>query len=106
MTLIDRCIPLYVWFAAAFGMISMILGALNFGMLAVTLITVKGIYIPTWMIPVVATAIIVYCIIMGFVMERYDIMNRILDHQNRNQNPQMKQISDDVAEIKKMLEEK
>jgi hypothetical protein len=67
---------------------------------------VKGIYIPTWMIPVVATAIIVYCIIMGFVMERYDIMNRILDHQNRNQNPQMKQISDDVAEIKKMLEEK
>jgi hypothetical protein len=106
VTLVDRAIPLYVWFAAAFGMISMILGALNFGMLAVTLITVKGIYIPTWMIPVVAITIIAYCIIMGFIMEKYDIMNRILNHQNRNQNPQMKQISEDVAAIKKMLEER
>jgi len=104
MTLIDKVIPLYVWFAASFGMISMILGALNFGMLAVTLITVKGIYIPSWMIPAVVFLIIAYCIITGFLMEKYDIMNRILNHQNRKQNPQIKQISEDVAYIKKMLE--
>jgi hypothetical protein len=104
MTIVDRCIPLYVWFAAAFGPLSMVIGVVNFGMLFVTLITVKGIYIPSWMITVFALSIMIFCVVMGFVMERYDIMNRILHHQNLNQNPQMKQISEDVAEIKKLLE--
>jgi hypothetical protein len=105
-TLVDRLIPLYVWFAAAFGPMAMAISAINFGMIVVTLITVKGIYVPAWMVPVVATIIIIFSIATGYVLERYDVMNRILHHQNLNQNPQMKQISEDVAAIKKMLEER
>lgn len=104
MTVVDRCIPLYVWFAAAFGPMAMVISAINFGMIVVTLITVKGIYVPSWMVPVVAISIVLFSVATGYVMERYDIMNRILYHQNLNQNPQMKQISEDVATIKKLLE--
>jgi hypothetical protein len=107
VTLVDRAIPLYVWFAAAFGPMAMVIGAMNFGMIVVlTLTQVFGITLPSWAIPALAVGTIAYAIIQGYVMEKYDVMNRILDHQNKRQNPQMKQISEDVVAIKKMLEER
>lgn len=106
MTIVDKTIPFYVWFATAFGLISMVIGIANFAMLLVTLITVKGFYIPTIAIPVLTIMLLAGCIALGFVMERYDFQNRVYQHVNTNQNPQMKQISEDVGEIKRILTEK
>jgi uncharacterized membrane protein YidH (DUF202 family) len=106
MTIIDKTIPFYVWFATAFGLISMVIGIANFAMLFVTLITVKGYDIPAIAIPAITIVLLGGCIALGFVMERYNFQNRVYRHVNTNQNPQMKQISEDVSEIKRIINDR
>ena len=103
MTATDRLIPYYVWFTWGFGFISNPISIINFGMLFITLITVKGIYIPSWMIPVIVGLDILACIAVGHYFEKYSVWNRISSHQNQNMNPEIKQLSDDVKEIKQLL---
>jgi hypothetical protein len=106
MTLTDKLIPYYVWFTYGFGFISNPIAIVNFGMLLITLITVKGIYVASWMIPVIVGLDIIACIAVGHYFEKYNIWNRITSHQNIKMNPQIKQMSDDITEIKKMLQER
>jgi hypothetical protein len=106
MTTTDYLIPYYVWFTYGFGVISILMGIMNFGMLAITLITVKGIYIPLWMIPVVAGVMVIICVCVGRFFEKYGIWDRVTSHQNKNANPESVQICRDVAIIKKMLEDR
>ena len=103
MTFTDRIIPFYVRFIYGFGFISVLIGMISFGTNIVTMITVKGFYIPAWWIPVVAVGIIIGCICLGYYLEKYDILNRISSHSNQNANPELKQLCEDVKEIKGML---
>jgi hypothetical protein len=105
-TITDRLIPYYVWFLYGFGLISVFITVVNFGANQVTMITVKGIFVPLWMVPVVGITIIIFCIVLGYYFEKYHVWNRITSHQNQNMNPEIKQLSDDVKAIKKMLEER
>jgi hypothetical protein len=102
----DKLIPYYVWFIYGFSTISIFMGIINFGMVMITTITVKGIFVPIWMVPVIGCLLGIICISVGHYFEKYSISNRISSHQNQNMNPEIKQLSDDVKEIKKMLEDK
>lgn len=82
----------------------MVIGIANFGMLAVTLITVKGIYIPLWLIPAIGISVVGGCIWIGWFFIRYDIQNRITEYLNANSNPQINQIQSDLNAIKERLE--
>lgn len=113
MTLTDKLIPYEVWFEYGFGKISLLIGIINFGMLFITMITVKGIYIPAWMIIIFTLIIIALCIIIGYFFEKYAIWNRITSHLNLRVNPEVKQmlqdtqdIKNELAEMKKMLNNK
>jgi hypothetical protein len=101
VTLVDRVIPLYIWFIWGFGFLSVFIGLINFGMSIVTMITVKGIYIPLWIIPIVAGSVFLLCTFLGFIAERYDVWNRITSHQNLNANPEFKKLCTDVAALRK-----
>jgi len=103
-TLTDKLVPVYVWFLYGFGLVSIIISIINFGANQVTMITVKGIYVPLWMVPIVGVSLIVICVMIGYNFEKYQVWNRITSHQNQNMNPEIKQLSADVKEIKKMLE--
>jgi len=104
MTLIDLLIPYYVRFTYGFSILGIAIGIMNFGMLAATLITVKGIYIPSWMIGFVIGLVILFCTIVGFYFEKYNVWNRIASHQNQNMNPEIKKMHNDIYDIKKLLE--
>ena len=106
MTLVDRCVPFYVWFLIGFSIFSIIMGIVNFGMVGLTLLTVKGISVPSWVIIVIASLIVIFCISIGYIFERYSIMDRIAHWQNDKYNPQMRQVLAELAEIKKKLDEK
>jgi hypothetical protein len=103
MTATDFAIPYYVRFWWGFGYVSILLGIVNFGLNIVTAITVKGIYIPLWVIPLVAGGVILFCISVGLFSERYDIENRISTHKNLQSNPEFKQMCLDIKEIKDKL---
>ena len=103
MTTADRLIPFWVRFQWGFGYISILMGLVSFGMSIVTMITVKGIYIPLWTIPIVATMVLALCTMIGYYFEKYDIQNRISSHSNQNANPEFVQMIRDIKEIKEML---
>ncbi len=103
MTVTDRLVPYYVWFILGFGIISILFGIVNFGMNLVTMFTVKGFYMPFWIIPIAVGVMIVFCVGIGWFFEKYDIWNRIISHQNQRMNPEMRQMAEDVREIKRLL---
>jgi hypothetical protein len=103
MTLTDRLVPFYVWFVLGFGIIAILIGIVNFGMNVVTMFTVKGIYMPFWIIPIAVAALIGICTGIGYFFERYDIWNRIISHQNQRMNPEIRQMAEDIKEIKRLL---
>lgn len=104
MTVVDRLIPYYVWFIIGFGIVSVLLGVVNFGMIMFTLITVKGIYVPIYAVGIVAAAIIAFCIWLGWFFERHAIQNRITSHTNKRLNTEFDKLCGDVQQIKTLLE--
>lgn len=105
MTVTDRLIPYYVWFVFGFGIIAILIGIVNFGMNLVTMFTVKGIYMPFWIIPIAVAALVAFCTGIGWFFEKYDIWNRITSHQNRRMNPEIRQMADDIKEIRNLLQQ-
>ena len=105
MTVTDRLIPYYVWFVFGFGIIAILIGIVNFGMNLVTMFTVKGIYMPFWIIPIAVAALVAFCTGIGWFLEKYDIWNRITSHQNRRMNPEIRQMADDIKEIRNLLQQ-
>ncbi len=101
MTIIDRIIPIYVWFGWGFSTLGVFFSMINFGVAIITMITVKGIYVPLWMIPVIGVFIIALCTVTGYIAEKYAVWNRITSHMNQNANPEIKQLCADVAELRK-----
>lgn len=106
MALLDKFIPTYTRFVYGFSVISVVIGLVSFGMALITMITVKGIYIPAWVIAVVAGLLILLCTLTGYVFEKYSIWDRITSHQNQKANPEVRQILQEVKEIRKILDEK
>ena len=80
------------------------MGLISFGMALITMITVKGIYVPLWIIPIAGFAIVVMYIIIGWIFEHYDIWSRINSHYNQRQNPEIKQMSEDIKRCREILE--
>jgi hypothetical protein len=103
-TITDRIIPFYVWFFYGFGIISVFMAIINFGANLVTMITVKGIFVPVSAIPLVGGILLALCILIGYFFEKYDVWNRITSHQNQNMNPEIRQVSKDVQETKKLFD--
>lgn len=104
MTLTDKLIPYYVWFMYGFGTIGIIIGTINFGATITTLLTVKGIYIPAWVIVLISIIVIIICTATGYFFEKYSIWQRTISHQNQNVNPELLKLLKDIELIKKKLD--
>ena len=96
----QKLIPLYVWFGVGYGVISLFMAVVNFGMLSITLLTVKGIYVPSWFLVIFAILVSLICITIGYLFIKYNIGNQIVEYQNIKMNPQIKQIAEDVKWLK------
>lgn len=103
MTIADNLIPYYVRFLWGFGYLSVIMSLVSFGMSLVTMITVKGFYMPLWLIPVVAILVVGLCTAIGVYAEKFDVQNRIGSHINKKANPELTDMAKDIVEIKKLL---
>lgn len=90
----------FVW---GFGILAVWIGLLNFGMAIVTMVTVKGVYIPLWAIPAVAIGVLVFCTLIGHYFEKWDIWNRMTSHGNKAANPEISEILTNTSESKAML---
>ena len=104
-TLVDKAIPYWVWFILGFGCLSVIFSMGNYAINFITLLTVKGIYIPLWAIMGLIVVMIGICMFVGWVFETYQIWDRITSHQNRNMNPEIRGIYDKVTSLEKDIKE-
>jgi uncharacterized membrane protein (DUF106 family) len=87
---IDIVIPFYVWFVLGFGIISVLIGIINFSVNLVTMLTVKGIFIPVWAIIILAVIMVGFCVLVGYIFEKYKLWDKINSHQNQNMNPEIR----------------
>jgi cell division protein FtsW (lipid II flippase) len=104
---VNKLIPYYVWFFYGFAIVSVVMGIVNFGMVAVTMLTVKGIDIPSWSIILVVLVMVISCTAMGYFFDKNKIWNRVTSYQNQNTNPEiaqmfgsLKDLSNDIKSIK------
>jgi hypothetical protein len=102
--IINKYVPVQLWFEFGFNKLSLLMAAFNTGMLVITMITVKGIYIPLWMLPIAVTLLILTCIIVGYYFDRWGIWKELISRQNRYMNPEFVKLCEDVEKIKKKLE--
>jgi hypothetical protein len=100
---IDKIVPAYVWFVYGFGTVQLPLGIVSLVVTITTLITVKGIYIPMWMLPVSVLIITVFCTILGYLMTKHGIWNKTTSYANRAANPEISRMCKDLEMIKEHL---
>ena len=100
MTSGDKIVTYYYWTRSGFGELAMPLALINFASIIVVMLTQKGITIPMWTIPIVAIVVGVVACTNGWFFQRYEIYSRMASLVNQKQNPEMKQVSDDVIKIK------
>ena len=103
MTAVDHIIPWATRFIWGFTYFSMVLGIISFGINLVTMLTVKGFEIPVWSIPIIVTIMMLFLTVFGWVCEKYNIIGRIIGHQNRNMNNEFNTMMHDIKDIKKHL---
>ena len=70
----------------------------------VTMLTVKGIYIPLWALVGIGASVVGFCTFVGYISETRNIQNRISSHANTRANPEFKKLCKDIDAIKKKLE--
>jgi len=104
LTIVDKLIPQYVRFLWGYGYVSLVLAMTSFGMAMVTMLTVKGIYIPLWALVGIGALVVGFCTFVGYISETRNIQNRITSHANTNANPEIQRLCRDIDAIKKKLE--
>ena len=104
MTVAERLVPVYAWFGIGYGVMSLFMAVINFGMLAVTMLTVRGIQIPAWAILVFAVSIGIACILLGGFFVHYDVQSRVTSYLNCQSNPEIDQIAKDVKWLRDKAE--
>jgi len=103
MTLADKLIPQYVRFTWGYSYINLVIAITSFGLNIITVVTVKGIYMPLWILPIIGVTIIIIGGLIGFYFEKKGVINRINSHANQNANPEFLRLCKDVKEIKDRL---
>jgi len=103
MTLADKLIPQYVRFTWGYNYVNLVIALVSFGINIITVATVKGIYMPLWILPIIGVIIVLFCAALGYYFEKKDIIKRMVSHSNKNANPEFVQLCKDVKEIKGKL---
>jgi len=103
MTLVDKLIPQYVRFTWGYSYINLVIAITSFGLNIITVVTVKGIYMPLWILPFIGVAIVICGGMIGYYFEKKGVINRMVSHSNKNANPEFLQLCKDVKEIKDKL---
>lgn len=102
--LLDITMPFFSAYYNGMGQVGSWMAVVGFCMTTVVLLTQKNIYIPIYLIPVIAADILCAVMALGFILQATNFLNKYMDYQNKLNNPQMKQICEDLEAIKKKLE--
>lgn len=106
VTLTDKLIPIWVWFLYGIGMVQQVLGTAALVISLATYATVKGIYVPAWVIPIAIVGISLALIGLGKMLVIFDVQNRINSYVNQNTNPELSEMHREILAIKRILEPK
>ncbi len=89
----------YVRFISGFAVVAMFIGIVNFGMIVVTMLTVRGIMVPAYLGAAAVLIAIAGCVLIGYVFEKTKFWDRITHHQNQAMNPEVREIHQIVQKI-------
>jgi len=106
MTVTDTLIPYGAWFIIGFTYFSMVFSLVNIGMLAVTMLTVKGISIPLWSIIFIVVVMSGFLMFVGWFGEKHNIIGRLVGHQNMRMNNEFARVVRDVQWIREEMEKR
>jgi hypothetical protein len=103
MTLVDRLIPYMFWLEWGIGKLGLYVSAITLGLMIITTLTVKGIYIPVWAFVPIGVAVIATCMFYGWVLDSRNVMARMTSHLNKRGNPEWNEMVAAVERIEKKL---
>jgi hypothetical protein len=92
MTFVNTLAGWYVRFVAGFSMIAIFIGMINFGMILVTMLTVRGIEVPVWFAGIAFVCVMATCTWVGYTFEKYHVWDSITSHQNQTMNPEIREV--------------
>jgi hypothetical protein len=95
---------LYQWLTFGVGLVGLLMGIASFCMNATTLATVKGIYVPMWQVPIVFLIILLGCVFIGWAWDHFQFWSAVNSRSNDVQNPQFKELCEDIKKIKEKME--
>jgi fatty acid desaturase len=92
-----------VWFYQGFQPVSAAIALVNFAVIINLWMTAKGIAISSLMIPILATAVLVVCIVAGWFQHHFRIQALMLSYVNNEQNSELTSIQKKVDAIAKKM---
>jgi hypothetical protein len=79
---------LWIWFTQGWAVASIFLSMGNTGMAFITMLTVKGIYVPLWVIVFFVLCICVGVLLIGYKWYKSNIQAEVQSYSNNNANPE------------------
>lgn len=104
MTLADTIIGYQFWFEYGLQKAGLYVGIVSIGMTAITLLTVKGIYVPIWMFFPMGAAMVLFFVFLGYFLDTRNVMGRLISHQNRkDRNPEFGKLCENVENLNEQV---
>jgi len=103
MNLRKRFARLWVWFTQGWAVSSIFISIGNTGMMLITMLTVKGIYIPLWMIVIFVGFVILGILGLGYKWFRLNVQADVQSYLNTDANPEWNEKCRQLDRIEKML---
>jgi cytochrome c biogenesis protein CcdA len=91
MKFLDFIALCYVRFVAGFSVLAMAIGMINLGLITMTYLTVKGFNIPSVVILGIAGGILLCCVVVGTLLEKYRFWDKVTSLQNQRMNPEIRE---------------
>ena len=103
MTFADFLIHQQFRFELGMSKVGFYVTLVSFGMMATTLLTVKGIFFPVWAIVPLAGSLMVGLLAFGYYLETRDVIDRLNTHMNTN-NPQFLELLESIERIEQKVD--
>lgn len=97
---------LWVWFTQGWAVASILLSIGNTGMSLITMLTVKGIYIPLWAIIFFVSCVCAGILLLGHYWYKSRMQAEVQSYLNYNGNPEWNERCAQWDRIEKMLKER
>lgn len=105
MTLVDKLIHQQFRFELGMAKLGFYVALLNLMITLTTLLTVKGIFVPIWLMVPFTGFLILFLLVFGYYLETYNVIARLNSHMNRKGNPEFVTLIETIDRMEKKIDD-